>query len=169
MLYFDKNCEIIFFRILTIVSEKMPKIMSTGLLITEKRPFKKLKNLSILARFISKIKKSDISNFLSVKYFGKRLFFQKTWNVRVNNCANYRPSNLLFWFTGDKIEKLNKRQRHIAVNSLVHYFENEHPKKCLAKFSRFLTQWPFNDGPWKYLQNWTERTFYWHFVLSFLC
>ena len=151
MLYFDKNCEIIFFRILTIVSENMPKIISIGLLITEKQPFKKLKNLSILARFISKIKKSHISNFLSVKYFGKRLLFLKIWNVRVNNCGNYGPSNLLFWFTGDKIEKLNKRQRYIAVNSLVHYFESEYQKKCLAKFSRFLTQWPFNDGPRKFL------------------
>ena len=54
-----------------------PKIISIAPLVTEKRSFKKLKILSVLAHFISKIKKSDIFKFLSVKYFGKRSLFPK--------------------------------------------------------------------------------------------
>ena len=66
-----------FFRNLTQTSENAPKIISIGLPITEKRPFKNLKILSSLAPFISEIKRADIFNFLSVKYFDKRLSFQK--------------------------------------------------------------------------------------------
>ena len=54
-----------------IVSENMPKIISIGLLITEKQSFKKMKIGSILACFISEIKKPDICNFPSIKYFVK--------------------------------------------------------------------------------------------------
>ena len=124
LLYFEKNCEIIFFRRLTSVSEKTPKIISIGPLIMEKRSFKKLKILSILVLFISKIKKPAIFNFPSIKYFVKCFFFLKIWNVKVNYCGNYGPSNLLFCFTGHNLEKLNNRQRETAVNSLVHYFES---------------------------------------------
>ena len=56
--YFEKICEVIFFRSLTLLFENIPKIISIGSLITEKRPFKRLKILSVLARFLSKIKKS---------------------------------------------------------------------------------------------------------------
>ena len=105
MLYFAINCEIIFFTSLTSISENTPKIRSIGPLITEKRTFKKLKILSILVHFISKIKKPDIFNFPSIKYFVKYFLFLKTWNWRVNCCGNYRPSNLLFCFTGDNLEK----------------------------------------------------------------
>ena len=80
-----------------------------------------MKVLSDLARFISKIKKAYISNFLSVKYFSKRFLFLKISNVRVNYCGNYGPPNLLLCFTGHNSEQLNSRQRQIAVNSLVHY------------------------------------------------
>ena len=66
---FEKNCEVILARSLTQVSENTPKIISIGPRITEKLPFKKLKILSFLAPFISKIKTADIFNFLSVKYF----------------------------------------------------------------------------------------------------
>ena len=104
MLYFEKNCKIIFFRGLSSVSENAPKIISIGTLITEKLSFKKLKIWSILARFISKIKKSDILNFPSIKYFVKCFLFLKIWNARVNYCGNYRPSNLLFCFTGQSLE-----------------------------------------------------------------
>ena len=124
LLYFEKNCEIIFFRRLTSVSEKTPKIISIGPLIMEKRSFKKLKILSILAHFISKIKKLDIFNFPSTRYFVKCFLFLKIWNIRVNYCGNYGQSNLLFCFTGLNSEKLNNRQKETAVNLLVHYFES---------------------------------------------
>ena len=106
MLYFEKNCEVLYFRSLTLVSESTPKIISIRPLITEKRPFKNLKILSVLTRFISKINKVDIFNFLSVKYFGKRFFFLKIRNVMVNYCGNYRLSNLLFYLTGHNSCKL---------------------------------------------------------------
>ena len=70
------------------------------------------------------MKNSGIFNFASVKYFGKRFLFLKIWNVRVNYCGNYGPSNLLFRFTGHNLEKFNNKQREIAVNSQVHYFES---------------------------------------------
>ena len=122
--YFEKNCEVIYFRSLTLVFENMPKIISIGPLITEKQSFEKLEILSILARFISKMKKADIFNFLSVKYFGKSFLFLKIWNVRINYCGNYGLSNLLFCFTEHNLKQLNNRQRETAVNSLAHYFES---------------------------------------------
>ena len=120
LLCFEKNCKIVFSRSLTSVSENI----SVGSLITEKRSFKNLKMLSILARFISKIKKADISDFPSVKYFVKHFLFLKIWNIRANDCGNYGPLNLLFCFTGQNLEKINNRQRETAVNSLVRYFES---------------------------------------------
>ena len=117
--YLKKN----FFRSLTLVSENTPKVISIGPLITEKRSFKKLKILSVWACFISKIKKPDILDFSSIKYFAKRLFLN-IWNLRVNYCGNYGPSNLLFCFTGRDLEKLNNRQGETAVNSLVRCFES---------------------------------------------
>ena len=124
MLHFEKNCEIIFFRSLASVSENAPKIISIGTLIMEKRSFKKLKILSILASFISKIKKPDIFDFPSIKYFVNFFLFLKVWNTRANYCGNYGPSNLLFCFTGHNLEKLNNRQRETAVNSPVHYLKD---------------------------------------------
>ena len=78
----SNNCEIIIFRSLTFVSESTPKIKSIGPLITEKRSFKKWKILPTFARFISKIKKPDIFNFPSIKYFVKRFLFLKILNVK---------------------------------------------------------------------------------------
>ena len=142
MLYFEKKREIILLRSLTLVSENTPKVISIGPLITEKRLFKKLSFLSILARFISKIKKTYIFNFLSVKYFGKHFWLRKIWNVRVNYCRNYGPSTLLFCLTEHNLEQLNNRQTEKAVNSLIHYFKSYYQKECLVEVSRFLTQWP---------------------------
>ena len=131
-----------YFRSLTLLFENTPKIISIGSLITEKRPFEKLKILSALARFISKIKQGDIFNFLSVKYFSKRFLFLKILNVRVNYCGYYGLSNLLFCFTGHNLEQLNNRQRETAVMSLVNYFESQYQKECLVEVSRFLILWP---------------------------
>ena len=124
LLHCEKNCKIIFFRSLVLVYENTPKVVSIGPLIAERRPFKKLKILSVLARFIPKIKKVHILNFLSVKYFGKRFLFLKIWNVRVDYCENYGSSNLLFCFTGHKLEQLKNRRRETDVNSLVHSFDS---------------------------------------------
>ena len=124
----SNNCEIIIFRSLTFVSESTPKIKSIGPLITEKRSFKKWKILPTFARFISKIKKPDIFNFPSIKYFVKRFLFLKIWNLRVNYCRNYGLSNLLFYFTGHNLEKLNNGQRETAVNC------KQKNKKHLTKY-----------------------------------
>ena len=58
-----KKCEIILFKSLKEVSEDMPKIVSIGQPIAEKRLFKKLKLLLFLASFISETKIVDIFNF----------------------------------------------------------------------------------------------------------
>ena len=110
------------FRSLTLACESMPKIISIVLPITDKQSFKKLKILSILVCFISKIKNSDILNFVSVKYFSKHFLFLKIWNARVNYYGNYGLLNLLFCFTGHNLEKLYNIQRETAVNSLVRTF-----------------------------------------------
>ena len=109
MLYFEKNCEVILFRSLTWVSENMPKIISLGPPITEKRRFKKLKVLSFFTPFISEIKTANIFHFPSIKYFGKGLFL-KIWHIRVNYFWNYGPSNLLFHFFHNRLGHLNNRQ-----------------------------------------------------------
>ena len=101
MLYFDKNCESIFFRSLTLAFENMPKTKSIGLPITEKRSSKKWNTFWRV--LFQQLKKSYILNFVSVKYFGKHFLFLKIW---VNYCGNCRPSNLLFCFTGNNLENL---------------------------------------------------------------
>ena len=118
MLYFEKNCEVIYFRSLTLLFENTPKTISIGSLITENRSFKKIENSVRFGAFYFKNKKADIFNFQSVKYFGKRFLFLKIWNVRINYCGNYGLSNLLFCFTGHKLEQLNNRPKETAVNSL---------------------------------------------------
>ena len=102
----------------------------------------KLKILSFLVLFISKIKIADIFNFPSVKYLDKRLSFLKIWHMWVNYCWKYGPSNLLFRFIGHSLQQLNNRQKKIAVNSLIHFFESYYWKEGLAKVSGFLTHWP---------------------------
>ena len=101
----------------------MPKIISIGPPITEKRPFKKLKILSFLALFISKIKTADIFNFLSVKYFGKGLLFLKIWHLRVNYCWNRRPPNFLFRFFRYCLGHLNNRQTKISENLTILFWK----------------------------------------------
>ena len=80
--YFEKNCEVIYFRSLTLLFENMPKIISIGSLITEKRPFKRLKILSVLARFISKIKKILQFQFSINQIFRQMLFVSKNWKCK---------------------------------------------------------------------------------------
>ena len=121
MLYFGKNCEVMLFGGLIWISEKKSKIISMEAPITKKRPFKKLKILSFLESFISKIKTADIFNFLSVKYFGKGLLFLKFWLIRVNYCWNYGPLNLLFCFFRFRLGHLNNRQTKIGQNSTIHF------------------------------------------------
>ena len=121
------------------MSENTPKISSIGLPITEKRPFKKLKILSFLVPFISKIKTADIFNFLSVKYFGKGLLFLKIWHIRVNYCWSYGPSNLLFRFFRYRLCHLDKRQTKIAENSTMHFLKANTKKNVCRKFQ---VLWP---------------------------
>ena len=130
----------------------MPKIISIGPCITEKLPFKRLKMLFFLAPFISKIKTTDIFNFLLVKYFSKGLPFLKIWHIRVNYCWSYGPSNLLFRFFRYRFGHLDNRQIKIAENST--FFWKLTPKQML-KVSRSLTQPPQNDGPLNFLRKWT--------------
>ena len=98
MQYFEKRCEIMLFRSLTLISENTPTILSIRPSIMVEQLFKNLKILAFLAPFISKTKRADIFNFSSVKYFGKRLPLLKIWHIWVNHCWNYGLPNLLFHF-----------------------------------------------------------------------
>ena len=129
------------------MSENNPKTKSIGPPITEKRPFKKSKILSLLTPFISKIKTADNFNFRSVRYFNKGLLFRKIWHIRVNYFWNYGPSNLLFRFFHCRLGHLNNRQIKIAENLTMHFFEGKHQNKCLVKVSSSSTHQPQNDGP----------------------
>ena len=77
-----------------------------------------MKILSYLASFISKIKKADIFNFLSVKCFGKNLLFLKFLLIRVNYCWN-----LLFRFFRFRLGHLNNRQTKIGENLTVYFLK----------------------------------------------
>ena len=139
MLYFGKNCEVMLFGGLIWISEKKSKIISMEAPITKKRPFKKLKILSFLASFNSKIETTDIFNFLSVRYFGKGLLFLKLWLVRVNYCWNYGPLNLLFYFFRFRLGHLNNRQTKIGENSTI-YFLKANTKAIV--WWKFQVLWP---------------------------
>ena len=139
MLHFEKNWEIKLFRNLTMVSENTPKIMSIGLPITEKRPFKKLKTLLLLVPFISKTKIVDIFSFPSVKCYRYCLSLLNNWQISVNYCWNYGPSNLLFRFTWYSWQQLNNRQRKTAVNLLIHLFERYLSIAVSGESSTFFT------------------------------
>ena len=144
MLYLEKNSEVILFESFTLISENRSKIISIGAPITKKRLFKKLKNLSFLASFISTIKIADIFDFLSVKYFGKGLLFPKFWLIRVNYCWSYGPSNLLFRFFHFRLGYLYNRQTKIEENSTI-YFWKLTPKQRCGKSLKFFdpptTKW----------------------------
>ena len=142
MLSFEKNCEIILFRSLTMVSENMPKIMLIGPPITEKRASKRLKILLFLPPFISKTKIVDIFNFPSLKCFGYCLSFLNIWHISFNYCWNYAPSNLLFWLTWYSWQQHINRWRKTAANLLIHRFERYYQQQCLVKVSSFLTHGP---------------------------
>ena len=133
MLYIEKNCEVIYFRSLTLFFENVLKTISIGPLIIEKRPFKKLKILSLLASFISKIKKADIFNFLSVKCFGKNLLFLKFLLIRVNYCWN-----LLFRFFRFRLGHLNNRQTKIGENSTIYFLKANTKTSVWWKFQVLL-------------------------------
>ena len=134
MLYLEKKCQVILVRSLTYVFENTPKIISIGPRIKEKLPFKKLKILSFLAPFISKIKRADIFNFLSVKYFGKVLLFLKILHIRVNYCWSYVPSNLLFRFFRCCLGHLDNRQTKIVENSKIYFLKANTKASVCWKF-----------------------------------
>ena len=125
-----------------------------------------MKILFCLAPFISKTKIADIFNFSSVKYFDKRSSILKIWHIWVKYCWNYRPSNLLFRFTRHSSQQPKNRQRKTTVNSLIYLFESYYWKKCQVKVSDFLTNWPENDGPLKFLQKLKENLVYRQFLPS---
>ena len=139
LLYFEKNCEIIFFRRLTSVSEKTPKIISIGPLIMEKRSFKKLKILSILAGFISKIKKLDIFNFRSTRYFAKCFLFLKIWNIRFKYCGNQSQSPA-YLFASNLDPRASCRYKRKAKNFLKKFLWGrgwEPGRFCWKKYYHF--------------------------------
>ena len=84
----------------------------------------KLKILSFLVPFISKIKTVDIFNFLSVKQFSKGLLFLKIWHIRVSYCWNYGPWNLLFCFFCCRLGYLNSKPTKSAETWTIHFFES---------------------------------------------
>ena len=127
------------------MSENTPKITTIGPPITEKWLFEKLKILSFLAPFISKIKTVDIFNFLSFRYFSKGLLFLKTLHIRVNYCWNYGLSNLLFRFFRCRIGHLNNRQTKIVENWTILDFRKLTSEQVFGESFKFFdsptTKW----------------------------
>ena len=121
-----------------------------------------MKILSSLAPFISK-KRWHFQFFIS-QIFRQRFIISKIWHVWVKYCWNYGPSNLLFRFTRHILRLPKNRQK--KINSLIYLIENYYRKKCLVKVWSFLTYWLENDRPLKFLENWTEKTFYRQFLGS---
>ena len=103
-----------------------------------------MKILSFLLSFISKIKTTDIFNFLSVKYFGKGLLFLKFWLIKVNYCWNYVPSNLLFRFFRFRLGHLNNKQTKIGENLTIYFLKANTKRSVWWKFQFFdppTTKW----------------------------
>ena len=127
------------------MSENAPKTTSIGPPITEKRLFEKLKILSFLELFISKIKTDCIFNVLSVRYFRKGLLFLKNLHIRVNYCWNSGPSNLLYCFFHCRIGHLNNRKTRKAENWTIQFFWKLTSKQVLGESFKFFdpptTKW----------------------------
>ena len=143
------------------VSQNTPARISIGPFVTEKQPFKRLKNKSILARHILKTKSFQIFKFPWSKHFARGLSYLKYWHISLRYCWNYGSSNLLFHFTDVRVVQLNKRQTKLAVKLAIHFLQRYYQKKCLLKVSSFFTQAAKNNGPLKISQNWTETAFKW--------
>ena len=150
------------------MSENTPKSISRGPPVTEKRFFKNLKILSSLALFISKTKNAHIFNFLSGKYFKKRLSFLKIWHTWVNIVEITGRKSCYFVSFTTAYRDLMTDKGATAATSLKYLFESYHWKKCLVKVSSSLTYWLENDGPFfeKCLKNWKKNKFYQQFLAS---
>ena len=115
-----------------------------------------MKNLGFLAAPFPNKRIADIWNFQRIKYLGKGLLCLKKWGIGFNYCWNYRSPKLLLYFNEYLLDQLNSKHAKKTVNSGIQYFEGCSQKKCLLKVWRFLVHPPQNDGPVKFLQNWTE-------------
>ena len=91
------------------------------------------------------------------------------WNYGpANYCWNYGPSNLLLRFINYFLDQLNNKHTNThkrtnthkytntAVNSKIQFLETRYQKKWLVKVWSFLARLPQNDGPVKFLRNWTK-------------
>ena len=88
----------------------------------------KTENFVLFSTFYFKNKSSWHFNFLSVRYFGKGLFFLKIWHIIVNYCWSYGPSNLLFHVFPYCFGHLDNRQTKTAENWAIHFFWKLTPK-----------------------------------------
>ena len=124
MLYFEKNREIILFRILTMVYENTKKIMSIGSLIMEKQAFKKIENVVVFVVFYFQNKNSWHLQFSITQIF-RLMFIIFEYSIYIDQLLlKLRPSNLLFRFTWYRWQQLNNRQRKTAVNFLIYFLRD---------------------------------------------
>ena len=115
----------------------MTKIMSIGPPSKEKRSFKKLKMLSLLASFISKIKTFRHFQFSISEIFHKGLLFLKIWHISVNICWNYVPLNLLFRFCCQRLGHLNNTNKNSRILGNAFFLKSYTKISVWGKFQVF--------------------------------
>ena len=106
LLYFEKNCEIIYIRSQTLVFENMPKIISIGLVITYKRP---LKNWKFSLFWGAKIKKIWHFQFPVSQIFWQTFFVSE--NLKCTGQLLWKLRAVQLAIVSLNLEKFNNRQR----------------------------------------------------------
>ena len=114
-----------------------------------------------------KMKISDILNFKWIKYLRKGLSYLKNGGTGVNYCWNYGPLNLLLHFIQYRLDQPNNKHTKTAVNSAIQFFKCRYQEKFLIKVWSFFAHPPQNDGPVRFLRNWTETIFWWLIFSNF--
>ena len=151
MLYFEKNCEVLLFGSLAQISENM-----------QKRTFKNspLKIWKFCPLWCLLFQKKMTFSIFYQQIFRQTFIISKNLTYMGQVLLKLRAAQLTISFTWHILQPPKNRQKKIAINSLIYLIENNYQKKCLVKVWSFLTHWLENDGPLKFLQNWTEKAFY---------
>ena len=125
-----------------------------------------MKILSFLAPFISKNEKSSHFRIFYQANISTNVYYFWKFDIHGSTIVEITGHQSCYFVSFTTAYRDLITQRKTSTNSLIYLFESYYWKKCLVKVSSFLTYWLENEGPLKFLQNWTEKTFYRQFLAS---